>query len=224
LLVVVLAGRIELLAPRGTWRVLQGHMMFIPAGRAYVAHLPVGAQLAVVHLDPAATPWDHGGCWASRISALGREMVLYALRWPRERDPDDPVAASFFSTLGLLCREWFGNERMLWLPHGDSRQVQAAIDHVMGNLDEASIERAAAAAHLSPRTLRRRFQIETGMTWRRFVRDARMLRAVELLAAKDAKIGDVAMAVGFSSQGAFTEAFTETVGHRPRDYQRQRAA
>lgn len=220
-LLFVTAGRIELRAPRGTWRVLPGHMVFIPARRPHNLHTPDGAQLVRVMLDPADAPWDHEGCWVARTSALGREMILHALRWRKDRDPADPVALSFFRTLGLLCREWFGNERILWLPAGESRPIQAAIGHVMANPDDGSVESAAAVARLTPRTLRRRFRDETGMPWRRFVRDARMLRAVELL-GQEARVGDVAVAVGFSSLGAFTQAFTQTLGRRPSDYLRQR--
>jgi AraC-like DNA-binding protein len=82
---------------------------------------------------------------------------------------------------------------------------------------------AAKTAGLSERTLARRFEDEAGTSWRRFLHDARMLRAMELLAEDGARVTQTAYAVGFESLAAFTHAFTDFTGERPRDF-RQRVA
>lgn len=220
----VRAGRLELEGPRGVWAILPTHMVFIPAGRPYEIRTDDGTEVAVVHLDAPMTPWHHDGCWAAGTSPLAREMVDYALRWPRERDRDDPVAGSFFRTFGLLCADWFSRQRILWLPTGQSPGIRAAIRHVIANVDDGSLEGAASAAKLSPRTLRRHFREDTGMTWRQFVREARMMQAMEMLASGRHRISDVAMAVGFSSFGAFTQAFSACVGRTPSDFARSQRA
>ena len=79
----VRAGRLELEGPRGVWAILPTHMVFIPAGRPYEIRTEAETELAVVHLDAPMTPWHHDGCWAAGTSPLAREMVDYALRWPR---------------------------------------------------------------------------------------------------------------------------------------------
>jgi AraC-like DNA-binding protein len=219
-IVHVRAGRFQLEGPRGVWRILPAHMVFIPSGRPYTIRTEAHTQVAVVHLDPARMSWHHEGCWVSDMTPLAREMVLYALRWPRRREPDDPVAEAFFRTVGLLCRDWFSKDRILWQPAGQSREVGRAIQYVLAHLDEASIERAAAAACLSARTLRRRFKAETGMTWRRFVHDTRMTQAMDLLSAGRMRVSEVALSVGFRSIGAFTHAFTAVVGKTPSAFAR----
>jgi AraC-like DNA-binding protein len=218
--VQVRSGRFDLEGPRGVWMIVPTHMVFIPSGRPYVIRTEVGTQVAVVHFDPERTPWHHEGCWVSAVTPLAREMVDYALRWPAARDPADPVAESFFRTLAYLCRDWFSKERILWLPVGRSPEVGRAIGHVMTNLEEASIEQAAAAAGLTARTLRRRFKAETGMTWRRFVREARMTQAMTLLGSGRMRVSDVALTVGFRSFGAFTHAFSAQFGRTPSDFAR----
>lgn len=219
-IVQVRRGRFDLEGPRGVWMIVPTHMVFIPSGRPYVIRTEAGTQVAVVHLDPERTPWHHDGCWVSAVTPLAREMVDYALRWPASRDGTDPVAESFFRTLAYLCRDWFSKERILWLPVGRTPEIARAIQHVMGNLEEASMEQAAAAARLTARTLRRRFKAETGMTWRRFVREARMTQAMTLLGSGRMRVSDVALTVGFRSIGAFTHAFSAQFGRTPSDFAR----
>lgn len=219
-IVQVRRGRFDLEGPRGVWRIVPSHMVFIPAQRPYLIRTEPDTQVAVVHLDAERTPWHHEGCWVTAVSPLAYEMVQYALRWPASRDPADPVAESFFRTLALLCRDWFSKERILWLPVGRSPEIARAIQHVMEHLEDASIEQAAVAARLTARTLRRRFKAETGMTWRRFVREARMTQAINLLGPGGMRVSDVALTVGFRSIGAFTHAFCAQFGRTPSDFAR----
>ncbi len=223
-IVHVRSGRFQLEGARGVWRILPAHMVFIPAERPYTIRTDARTQVVVVHLDPARMRWHHDGCWVSAMTPLAREMILYALRWPRGRDPDDPVAEAFFRVVGLLCRDWFSRERILWQPAGQSPEIGRAIQYALTHLDEASIERAAAAACLSSRTLRRRFKSETGMTWRRFVHDTRMTQAMDLLSAGRMRVSEVALSVGFRSLGAFTHAFTALVGKTPSAFARDQRA
>jgi len=219
-IVHVRSGRFQLEGSRGIWRIVPAHMVFIPAERPYTIRTDARTQVAVVHLDPARMRWHHEGCWVSDMTPLAREMILYALRWPRARDPGDATAEAFFRTIGLLCRDWFSKERILWQPAGQSREIGRAIQYVLAHLDEASIERAAAAACLSARTLRRRFKAETGMTWRRFVHDTRMTQAMDLLSAGRMRVSEVALSVGFQSIGAFTHAFAAVAGKTPSAFAR----
>jgi AraC-like DNA-binding protein len=124
--------------------------------------------------------------------------------------------------MGLLIPDWFTNARILWLPYGRSAPVNAAMRHAMDHLADAGIEPSAAAAGLSPRTLRRRFLDEVGMTWRQFVREARLTRALDLLARQELKVGDVAHAVGFRSLASFNQAVRQWTGRSPGSYLRDR--
>jgi hypothetical protein len=56
---------------------------------------------------------------------------------------------------------------------------------------------------------------------RRFLHDARMLRAMDLLARPGARVTEAAFAVGFESLGAFSRAFERFAGESPRDYRRR---
>jgi AraC-like DNA-binding protein len=89
------------------------------------------------------------------------------------------------------------------------------LERLEGPLGQGEVARAAG---LSVRTLARRFEEEAHTSWRRFLHDARMMRAMELLALPGARVTQTALAVGFESLAAFTHAFTGYAGERPRDF------
>lgn len=213
-------GRLKLEGPHGQWSLVPAHMVFIPHSRPYRIYTSADAVIVVAHLSAEHTVWQHEGCWAAPINALAREMVTYALRWGRERAPEDTIANAYFNALGLLCKDWFECSRVMWIPFGESPVLKRAIAYTRTRLDSATIELAAEAAGTSVRTLRRYFQDELGMSWRRFLQELRMTRAIELLTHKRVSVTDTALDVGFNSVAAFTLAFTSFTGKTPSSYTR----
>ncbi len=69
-------------------------------------------------------------------------------------------------------------------------------------------------AAASRKTIERRFIAETGMTPSRWLRQARVLRAVTELAA-GAKVVTVALDAGYASPSAFSHMFRQTIGLSP---------
>jgi AraC-like DNA-binding protein len=153
---------------------------------------------------------------------LAREMITYSIRWGADRDPEDEVANRFFLLFASLLPEWVQGESPFRLPVARSAELAAAMAFAMERLqEEPTIDDAARASGVSPRTLARRFQEEANTTWRKFLHDARMMRAMELLADRDRSVSDAANEVGFRSLGAFTRAFVGFTGERPREYHRR---
>ncbi|OZI39275.1 AraC family transcriptional regulator [Bordetella genomosp. 1] len=217
-------GALKLEGPHGQWTLLPAHMVFIPHGRPYRICTNPDTVVGVVHLSRHHTVWEHEGCWAAPINGLAREMLGYALRWGRDRAEDDPVANAYFNAMGLLCREWFRCSRMMWIPFGDSVELKRAIAYSRTRLDSVTIELAAEAAGTSVRTLRRYFRDELGTSWRLFLKELRMARAIELLTIRRLSVTQTALEVGFNSVAAFTLAFTSFTGKTPSAYTREFAS
>lgn len=211
-------GSLKLEGPHGQWTLLPAHMVFIPHSRPYRIYTSADAVVGVVHLSRQHTVWEHEGCWAAPTNGLAKEMLGYALRWGRDRAEDDPVANAYFNALGLLCKEWFQCSRMMWIPFGESVELKRAITYTRTRLDSVTIELAAEAAGTSVRTLRRYFQDELGTSWRLFLKELRMARAIELLTLKRMSVTQTALEVGFNSVAAFTLAFTSFTGKTPSAY------
>lgn len=184
------------------------------------APAPVTCCSVLFAIDAIAHPaFD---CRVFTVTALVREMIAYAMRWGKQRDPDDGVANRFFLTLAELCTELAGSADNVWLPRGQSADLQSAMAYTLQHLTEnPSLAEIAQAAAISERTLARRFASETQMNWRQFVHRARMIRAAELLADPNTPVIEVAYATGFESVSAFTHAFRTWAGETPTKFRRR---
>jgi AraC-like DNA-binding protein len=216
-LVLVRSGALDLEGASGGWLILPGHMVFIPAERAFALQTGSATCLEVVHFDPACTPWHHHGCWVTGATPLATNLIERALEWDVEEVTGEALAHHLFRTLALLCRELFSGPRMLWLPAAKSPEMRAVVRYLSAYLAEATVKDAADAAGISARTLQRRCVDEFQMSWRGFLREARMTRALELL-VQGHPVGSIARAIGFESVSAFTVAFSQRFGTPPSGY------
>lgn len=76
----------------------------------------------------------------------------------------------------------------------------------------------AAKAHLSTRTLSRRFEAETGRGALQWVTERRVERARTLLEVTDLNVTEIAFAAGFGSLASFRRQFTRLTGTTPSAY------
>ena len=72
----------------------------------------------------------------------------------------------------------------------------------------------AAQAAMDPRTLQRRFQRETGLSFGQWRRQARLIAALERL-ARGASVLEVALDLGYASPSAFSTMFKRELGASP---------
>jgi transcriptional regulator GlxA family with amidase domain len=92
-----------------------------------------------------------------------------------------------------------------------------ALQHLHRPLDLADL---AAHAHLSERTLLRRFRAEIGTSPRQWLLRARLDHARELLETTDLSIEAVAQNAGFPTAAALRSRFTTVLGTTPTTYRR----
>jgi len=201
----------------------------LPAGRA--AWIPVATrhrtlvadfQAASLYFAPELVSTAQRGVRILVASPVMREMISHALRWPLGASELDPLAASFFRTLGLMCGECLDSQELLSLPSARHPAIKRAMDHVVADPGRASLPGALAAASMSERTFRRTFARETGMTWQAWLGQARIMEAISQL-ARGGRVTDVAAEVGYSSLSAFAKAFRQLTGESPAAF-RQRSA
>ena len=193
---------------------------WIPAGLEHQATMAPAVRTVAVMFDAQMI---QGGDRARilAVSPLIREMMIYALRWPIDRQNGDDVSDSFFRTLADLVIEALDHEAPLSLPTSEHTIVAAAMDYTKGHLQSVTADQVSRAVAVSERTLRRLFHDELGLSWRTYLLHARMLRAMALLASPGQAVQETSTAVGFDSVSSFTRAFTQFSGETPSTYRKR---
>jgi len=104
-----------------------------------------------------------------------------------------------------------------------SPEVEGTVQFVLEHFrDDITLDDLARAAGLSKYHFIRKFRKEAGITPGAFLLRYRMVRAMELLTRTDAKIREVASAVGYRDPAAFSRAFLRTTGTKPYLYRQTR--
>jgi AraC family transcriptional regulator len=97
--------------------------------------------------------------------------------------------------------------------------ISPLVPEVKENLDrDLSLENLARSSGTPPARFRRQFSRIVGETPRRHVERLRLERAAYRLAVTDAKVIDIALAVGFESHEVFSRAFRRWSGFSPNAY------
>ena len=152
-----------------------------------------------------------------RTSGLLREAVLRTCTWePVAAAPLTEsrahIAAVILDEIRSLPVEPLG----LPLPR-DPRLQRVAQALIAEPADDRDLERWAAWAAVSSRTLSRRFVTETGFNFTAWRQRVRMMRSLEMLAA-GMPVTAVAFDLGYSTPSAFIALFRRTFGDTPANY------
>ncbi|RFP24121.1 AraC family transcriptional regulator [Duganella sp. BJB488] len=156
-----------------------------------------------------------------QVSGLLREAVLRASAWPQAPAPaaaQERIVAVVLDELAAAARE----QLVLTMPT-DRRALKIALALAADPADARSLNEWADWAAIAPRTLTRRFAEETGLSFTDWRQRARLMRAVELLAAGQA-VTAVALELGYDSLSAFIAMFRREMGVAPGGFAAAHAA
>jgi AraC-like DNA-binding protein len=213
-----LSGVAEVDTDRGRYLLPPRQAIWIPAGFVHNTTLR-GVRSVSVFFHPDDVTRDADQPSVIAVSPVLREMIHYAARWPINRhDLTDNVATSFFGTLALLITDALHDRLPLWLPAIKDPVVATVIRLTTGDLSTARLTEACREVGVSERTLRRQIQTDIGMSWRDYMLQARLMRAMALLASTDRSVIDIGSSVGFASPSGFTRAFRKLTGTNPASY------
>ena len=214
------AGTLELVTDDGMWLLPPQRAAWIRARTLHRVRARGAVSLRTIYL---AERWKVPGESAISVFAVPgvlREMILHAMRFGPERGRD-ARAERFFAALVDLVVECARDPHPYRLPTARSPELVRATKILLERLDDPpTLAELARRVGTSERTLERRFEDEAAMGARSFLRRARVLRAMELLAQPGATVTEVAFAVGFESLSSFSRAFAELAGERPRAFLR----
>ena len=219
-----LHGVVEVETDAGHYLLPPQQAAWIPAGLEHQAVMNPDVKTIAVMFDAQLIADGGDRARIIAVSALIREMMIYALRWPIDRRgaaDDEGVAEDFFRTMAHLVSEALDHEAPLSLPTSEDPIVAAALAYTKENLASVTAEDVSRAVAVSERTLRRLFAETLGLSWRTYLLHARMLRAMALLAAPGQSVQATSSAVGFDSLSSFTRSFTQFCGETPSAYRKR---
>jgi AraC-like DNA-binding protein len=144
------------------------------------------------------------------VRPLMRELILDAVRWAEE---SAGIAHAKAHVLVNEIRRARSIDSAIDIPH--DRRIATICRAIAQHPGSAkTINDWANEAGVSSKTLQRYFIAGTGMSFQQWRNQVRMAKAVELH-ADGLRIIDVAMAVGYSTEGAYTQAFRKFYGYPP---------
>lgn len=192
-------------------------------GMRATTHWVAAAELArrhpAVDVDPNVLYVDNGQLLTSAGAAAGLDLCLHVVR----RDHGSAVAADAARYAVMAPARSGGQAQFIAheAPAPDGATLAPLLEWIERNAHrELTLDAIAAQAHLSTRTLNRRFREQTGTTPLQWLHRQRLRRAQHLLETTTQPVEQIASTVGFGSATTFRDRFRALVGTSPQSYRR----
>jgi len=213
------AGALRLEAQGQAWLLPPARAALIEAGRPIRVSIPQPVTTASFLFDTKFVPAPPAQLTVFDLSPLARALMSECAPWGDDDEPLPAYAETVFTALAAVTWRLAERPSPVVVPAGRSRELRRALGLTEQQLGgDVRFEDVADQVGLAPRSLARRFEEETGMTWRAVLRRMRILRAIEELAAHDTPVTQIAFTVGYTSLSAFNAAFRELTGRTPTQY------
>ena len=190
-------------------------------GRRATAHWrhieQVRSSFPAVHLEPDVLYVDEGDILTSAGSAAGIDLCLHIIR----KDFGSEIANVVARRLVVSPHREGGQAQFIDRPVGDATSpwLSNLLHWVQGQLHlPISVEQLAAQAHVSKRTLSRRFAETTGTSPLDWITGLRVRLAKDLLETTSLSIEEVAERCGFGSSATLRHHFRINVKLSPNEY------
>lgn len=199
----------------GCWVVPPVRGVWIPANTAHRVIMLGPVEMRTLYIRPEAVPGLPETCCLLEVSPLLRALILALL--------EEPLAYDMHGRAGQIATLALSELRFLkipalHLPMPTQRRLHRLCEELIANPESReTLETLAEQQATSSRTLARQFQRETGMSFRQWRQQARLVEALGHL-ANNMPVALVAEKLGYRSPSAFTAMFRRTLGAEPRRY------
>jgi AraC-like DNA-binding protein/quercetin dioxygenase-like cupin family protein len=195
----------------GSWVVPPQRALWVPAWTDHWIRCGTTLSMRTLYIAPTARALPER-CCVVNVPPLLRELILSSVEAP------GPARRRRLLTALILNEIRAATVAPLHLPEPSDPRLVRITGALRDQPGDARTLRAwAGDAGASTRTLSRLFLAETGMTFRQWQRQARLLTALVRL-AEGAPVTTVAFDLGYESPSAFISAFRRSLGKTPRRY------
>jgi AraC-like DNA-binding protein len=208
-------GVMTVTTERGMWVVPPQRAVWVPALTTHQIRATGRLSMRSLFIQPGAAAELPTECCVVAVPPLLRELILYAVTRPRLYEPGSPDERIMAVILDQI-RSLAVTPLHLRMP-GDQR-LQAIATAMTANPEDArTLDDWARTVGASSRTLARLFLAETGMSFRHWRQQVRLLEALRRLACRE-PVTTVALDLGYDSPSAFIAMFKRALGTTPGQY------
>jgi AraC-like DNA-binding protein/quercetin dioxygenase-like cupin family protein len=199
----------------GVWVVPPMRAVWIPAETQHAVSMSGHVSMRTLYCSPGLCTSLPRRCLVINISSLLRELILHACKLSKLRKQIPAERNVIEMVLGQLKRV---ESVPVQLPHPHDSRARKLADRLRANpSDHRPLEALAAECGASKRTMQRLFQEETGISFNRWRQTARLINAMQCLAAGQS-VTSTALDAGYSSSSAFISMFRKHLGITPARY------
>jgi AraC-like DNA-binding protein len=205
-------GVMTVRASDSAWVVPTDRAVWIPATLPHTITMSGTVSMRTLYLRPRLARALPRSCCVVNVSPLLKELILHACtlaalnrKNERQRHLIDLVLDQL-ETIQTVS---------LQLPNpSDARALRVASVLLANPGDQRTLTQICRGIGAGKRTIERRFQQETGMTFGKWRQQLRLMQAMRLL-ADGAKVTHAAMEAGYSTPSAFISMFRKAWGTTP---------
>jgi AraC-like DNA-binding protein len=211
----IVSGSLTLETERGTFVVPPERAVWIPSNVPHAVTYLQNSSLRYLFFRPEAVPRLPGDASVVRLSTLLRELIQTFMEYSR----DDAVHGPAKRIADVIVDQLEAVPVLpLYLPMPTSARIRRAVRLVADDPGAAvDLGKIAGEAALSERSFERHFQSETGLSFRAWRQQARLMKAVEWLSL-GLPVGEVADRLGYEQPSAFVSSFRKAFGVTPSKY------
>jgi AraC-like DNA-binding protein len=216
-LIYAISGLLILRSALGIWMVPNGRGVWVPPLMEHSLEVLADSEMRCAYLDGDLSGRIRGRCTVVAVTPLLRELILYVA------DNAPPLEEEIESSLGTLISAIVDKAitSAFEIPTPKEPGLLTIFRQLIDNPgDNRSCSEWADAAGTTERSMCRHLKKETGMTFRIWKQQIRLLMSLEKL-AKGEPVTNVAMDVGYKTTSAFITAFRQTFGTTPNIYFRE---
>lgn len=213
--VYAVEGVLTLEAEAGAWVVPPHRAVWIPAATEHALEALGQVTLRTLYVHPRLGPRNPRRCRVLHVTPLLRELILEIVGGgylDRRLRPHVRLAGVLVDRLAAAA------EVPVDLPLPSDPRARRVADRVRKTPDDAvSLEVLSSDAGATARTLERLFVKETGLTFGRWRRHARLVEAIRRL-GEGRSVTQVALDCGYATPSAFISMFKRELGTTPGRY------
>lgn len=209
------SGVMTVTTAKGIWVVPPLRALWMPALMEHQIISSGKLSMRTLYIEQDAAISLPRECCVVSVPPLLRELILHAVTLPRLYEPDSPEERVMNVILDLIQSL---KVSPLVLPIPRDERLQKIFNALTDNpANNCTLEGWGTKVGATSRTLARLFRSETGMSFRQWRQQVRILEGLRRLGGEEA-VTTVALELGYDSPSAFIAMFKKALGKTPGQY------